>query len=154
MVASQLVSRVHERVGERTLQLGGFVLMTALLTLFAVLNGEMGPWTIRITMFFIGFGSGNVQLPNQAMAFDEVTSADTGQASGLYNTSRRFGSAIGVAVLSSVLATSHTRAGAEAGFTASYVAAVLLTAGGLWVAVQALRTGGRRRLGKQPMQAA
>lgn len=146
MVASQIVSRLHVRLGERTLQLGGFILLTALILLLALASRAMGPWALRWVMFGIGLGSGHVQMPNQAMAFDEVQRADTGHASGLYNTSRRLGSAIGVAILASALATSHAAGGAESGFTAAFAAASALTALGTVVAVQALRDRGHRPL--------
>jgi hypothetical protein len=45
-----------------------------------------------------------VQLPNQTVAFAQVSGRETGHASSLYNANRRFGAAIGVATLSSILA--------------------------------------------------
>jgi EmrB/QacA subfamily drug resistance transporter len=146
MTSSQVVSRIHRRVGERRLQVLGFVLITSLTTLFALKGASMSPWTVRAVMWGIGYGNGHVQLPNQAMAFDEIDAEDTGHASGLYNTSRRFGSALGVAVLSSAIASSHTAQGVESGFSAAFLAAALLSAAGLLIALGAYRRTGARSL--------
>jgi EmrB/QacA subfamily drug resistance transporter len=141
--AAQIVSRVHARFGERKLQVGGFAMLTLLIVVFAASGKGMNLWAVRALMFGIGMGSGSVQLLNQAMAFDEIVPGDTGQASGLYNTSRRLGAAVGVALLSSVLASSHAADGTESGFSAAYVAAAVLSGLGLMVAVRAWRSGGR-----------
>ncbi len=65
-------------------------------------GGEL--WVFRALMLLTGFSMISVQLPNQTVAFAQVTHAETGHASSLYNANRRFGAAIGVATLSSILA--------------------------------------------------
>jgi hypothetical protein len=42
-------------------------------------------------------------VPTQAASFAKISPADTGRASTLFNTGRQLGSAVGVAVLSTVL---------------------------------------------------
>jgi EmrB/QacA subfamily drug resistance transporter len=146
-VVSQIVSRIHGRFGERRLQLGGFALLTSLIVVFAIAGHGMSLWAVRALMFGVGIGSGSVQLLNQAMAFDGVGPADTGRASGLYNMSRRLGGATGVALLGSLLASTHTTGGAESGFSAAYVAGAVLAGTGLICALRASRTGGRLSTG-------
>ena len=141
--ASQIVSRIHGRFGERRLQLVGFAVLTSLIFVFALSGSAMNLWTVRALMFGIGLGSGSVQLLNQAMAFEAIGPKDTGQASGLYNTSRRLGGAIGVALLGTLLAVSHTRTGTDSGFRLAYAAATALAATGFAYALQAFRASGR-----------
>jgi EmrB/QacA subfamily drug resistance transporter len=104
LIGSQLVSRAYPRLGPRRLVLAGCAGLTAVAWLLAVVAHGGALWWFRLLMLLTGFSMISVQLPNQTVAFAQVTSRETGHASSLYNANRRFGAAIGVAALSSILA--------------------------------------------------
>jgi MFS family permease len=54
-------------------------------------------------MFFLGFAIAHVFSPTQAAAFATVSTAATGRGSTLFNTARQVGSALGVAILTTVI---------------------------------------------------
>ena len=60
-------------------------------------------WLIRGVMFLLGLMMAQIFVPSQAASFAKISPADTGRASTLFNTGRQVGSAVGVAVLSTVL---------------------------------------------------
>ena len=60
-------------------------------------------WLIRGIMFLLGLMMAQIFVPTQAASFAKISLADTGRASTLFNTGRQVGSAVGVAVLSTVL---------------------------------------------------
>ena len=62
-----------------------------------------GRWLIRGIMFLLGLMMAQIFVPTQAASFAQISAADTGRASTLFNTGRQVGSAVGVAVLSTVL---------------------------------------------------
>ena len=87
--------------------------------------------------FVLGLGMAHIFIPSQTAAFATISHERSGGASTLFNVQRQVGSAIGVAVLSSVLAAigpvTVTPAGAVPNFTAYHwgfaVAAVMALAG-------------------------
>ena len=60
-------------------------------------------WLIRGLMFVLGWMMAQVMVPNQAASFAMITPESMGRASTFFNTMRQVGSAVGVAVLSTVL---------------------------------------------------
>jgi MFS family permease len=54
-------------------------------------------------MFLLGLMMGQVFVPTQAASFAQISPANTGRASTFFNTMRQVGSAVGVAILSTVL---------------------------------------------------
>jgi hypothetical protein len=68
----------------------------------------------------------HVFVPSQAAAFSTISQASTGRASTLFNANRQLGSAVGVALLSTILATvglvRHTAGGAVANLAAYHLA--------------------------------
>jgi hypothetical protein len=60
---------------------------------------------MRLLMFVLGYSMAHVFVPSQAAAFSTISRASTGRASTLFNANRQLGSAVGVALLSTILAT-------------------------------------------------
>jgi hypothetical protein len=60
-------------------------------------------WLIRGIMFLLGLMVAQIFVPSQAASFARISPTDMGRASTLFNTGRQVGSAIGVAILSTVL---------------------------------------------------
>jgi MFS family permease len=136
MSVSQLSGRLYPTVGPRRLMVGGLIGLSLLLIALSRIDLSTSLWTIRVLMFFMGASMSFVFIPLQASAFARIPSADTGRASAIYNTQRQMASALGVAVLATVLAASLpavSEAG-RAGFADDQVAAfhkVFLVAAGI-----------------------
>jgi len=104
LVSSQLVARLYPSVGPRRLMAAGLVGVGTSMTLLCLVRLDSSPWLVRSLMFLIGVGMAYVFLPAQAAGFATISHASTGQASTLSNVQRQLGAALGVALLSSVLA--------------------------------------------------
>jgi EmrB/QacA subfamily drug resistance transporter len=110
LVSSQLVGRLYPRIGPRRLMSGGLIGVTIATCLLALqLNGNL--WLFRIVMFFVGVGWAYVVISLNAGAFAQVSPRDTGRASALFNAQRQLASAVGVAVLATVIGTQSGAAG-------------------------------------------
>lgn len=131
MIASQVASRLYPVVGPRRMLLAAVLTVSALLLGLALLPPGVDLWVVQLVMFAVGLAMGHVFIPTQAAAFAAVSPAATANASTLYNSQRQIGSALGVAVVSSVLAAVGTPVpgtGAEPDFSAyhwGFVAAAL-----------------------------
>jgi hypothetical protein len=79
-------------------------------------------WLLRAILFVMGFGVAAVFLPSQAAGFATIGAHRTSVAATIFNAQRMIGGAIGVALLTAVIAALHpvrTVAGrAEANMTA------------------------------------
>jgi EmrB/QacA subfamily drug resistance transporter len=102
LVTSQLVGRIYPRVGPRRLLAGGLFWVSACTVLLAtVMDRDL--WVIRGVMFAVGAGWSCVVIAMQAGAFAQISSRDSGRASSLYSAQRQLASALGVAVLATVV---------------------------------------------------
>jgi EmrB/QacA subfamily drug resistance transporter len=103
-ISSQIVARLFPRVGPRRLMAGGFVGLAAVTVVLANAGLSTSLWEVRGLCFFLGISVSFIMLPNQASAFAQISPAQTGHASAIYNTLQRSLGSLGVAVLSVVLA--------------------------------------------------
>ena len=76
-----------------------------LLCLAFVMSSTIPPVLPVLLMLLLGFGQAHTFMPTQAAAFDTVAPEHTGAATALYNATRQVGSAVGVAVAATVIAT-------------------------------------------------
>jgi hypothetical protein len=100
-------------------------------------------------MLVTGAGFGLVFSPLNADALNRLPDSMRGQASGITQTFRNFGSAIGMAVMGTIIASATALTGAagvddfvDAMKTAWYVGAGMLAAG--WVICQLFMPGGKQ----------
>jgi EmrB/QacA subfamily drug resistance transporter len=132
MIGAQLASRIfYPRFGPRRLVSIALVGVAVAMSLMTLVGFSTSFWWIRILMFLMGLGMSQVFISSQAAAFATVSHAETGQASSLFNSQRQLGSAVGVAMLATVLAavgTTHTVSGLTQPNLASYHAAFLTAA--------------------------
>jgi predicted MFS family arabinose efflux permease len=147
VVGSMIASRLTARRGAKPLLVVGMALQAAGLLLFSRVSAGGGYLSdVLVPSLLVAAGLGASFVPVTITAMAGVARAETGLASGLVNTSRQMGGALGLAVLATV-ATARTDAlggqGAAA-FTAGYQRAFELGAGfavaGLLVALFVLRT--------------
>ena len=83
-------------------------------------------------MFTMGLSMAQVIVSSQAASFATVSPADTGYASSLFNSQRQLGSALGVALVTTVIAAvgaTHLVAGHTVANLAAYHAAFLTASG-------------------------
>lgn len=132
IVSTQIVARLYPRFGPRRLMAGGLTWVAIDIALLSLIDLDSNPWLVRGLMFGIGVGMAYIFLPNQAASLATISSADTGRASTLSSVQRQLGSAVGVAILSGVLAAigplTVTATGATGPNLAAYRAAFLAAA--------------------------
>jgi MFS family permease len=61
-------------------------------------------WLVRLIMLGLGMGTSFVFISAQAASMATVTKAQTGRASSIFNAGKQLGGAVGVALLTTVLA--------------------------------------------------
>ena len=110
----------------------GLVGVAAAMVLMTQVGFDTNLWWMRVLMFAMGLSMAPVIVSSQAASFATVSNADTGYASSLFNSQRQLGSAVGVALLATVMAavgTTHVVEGHVAADLAGYHAAFLVAAG-------------------------
>jgi EmrB/QacA subfamily drug resistance transporter len=99
MTGSQLGSRVlYGRLGPRLHLTVGVAGSSLFIALLSTLGAHSSIWHAWLIMYLMGFAVGQVFVATQAAAFATISPADSGRAATLFNTGRRLGGAVGVAV--------------------------------------------------------
>jgi MFS family permease len=133
LAATQLVAKVYPRIGPRRLMIFGMVWVSCAITGLSFIGTDTSDWVVRLVMFLLGNGMACIFLPNQAASLVTVPRELTGRATMFMSVQRQVGAALGVALLSSVLAavgtTQADSAGAESPHLLAYRSAFLLAAG-------------------------
>ncbi len=162
MVGSQVVSRVlYPRFGPRRLLTGGLLAIAVSMVLFTQIGPATSEWLIRLDMLFLGYGVSHIFMVSQASSFTTIGATRTSDASAVFNACRQLGGAVGVALVTTVMAEGPTRhvgstvvpaLGAyRYGFVASAIVAVLGAAIALTVSdVDAAPTMVRRARSSAP----
>ena len=133
MVGAQLASRFfYPPIGPRRLVASGLVGVSVSIGLMSLIGFGTDLWWMRLLMFTMGISMAQVFISSQAASFATISRADTGHASSLFNSERQLGGAVGVALLTTVLAligTTHVVGGHLAANLWAYHAAFLAAAG-------------------------
>jgi EmrB/QacA subfamily drug resistance transporter len=144
-VAAQLVTRV----GVKPVLVTGMATLTAGLVYFTQVSvggtylGDLLPGFL-----LIGVGLGFSFVPISIAALAGIQPAEAGLASGLLNTSQQIGGALGIAALSTIATSQTENAVADGsalpvalvdGFTAAFVAGVIVAAVGVLAALTLIR---------------
>lgn len=150
--------RLTERLGRGILTVGCATLALGLASLIA-LTHVAGPdpsvWYVVVPLLIAGVGNGLTIAPNVAFTLAEVPPADNGAASGVLNTSQRVGSALGIAIVATVLFGSLKPAGGgheaiAAAFNHSFQLAMLANLGLVLLALVVIRAVPQRIAASQP----
>jgi EmrB/QacA subfamily drug resistance transporter len=135
MIGAQLVTRVlYWRFGPRRITAAGLIIVTTTMILMALVTITTSLWLIRVIMLGLGIGISLVFISAQAASMATITRAQTGRASSLFNAGKQIGGAIGVALLTTVLAAGpvrHTTSRGEpslAAFHYGFLAAAVVAA--------------------------
>ena len=103
-ITSQIVAHLFPRIGPRRLLAAGFCGLALTCAALADAGLRTSLWEIRGLCFALGVSVAFIMLPSQASAFAQISSAETGHASAIFNTLQRALSSLGVAFLATVLA--------------------------------------------------
>jgi EmrB/QacA subfamily drug resistance transporter len=143
MLGAQVASRLlYWRFGPRRLVAGGLIGMACSMGLMPLIGVDTSLWWMRVLMFTMGLSMAQVIVSSQAASFATISHADTGGASSLFNSGRQLGGALGVALVTTVLASvgathlvdGHTAANL-AGYHAAFVAGAALALVGAVIAL-------------------
>jgi EmrB/QacA subfamily drug resistance transporter len=144
MIGSQAVTRtLYPTLGPRRVMVGGLVLLAGSIGLMSLVGSGTNLWWMRTLVFLTGVGMSAVIVPSQAAGFATINAADTAAAATMYNGLRYLSGAIGVAVLTTVLAAigpTHVVDGHESPNLASYQIAFLVGAAVALLAVPVAST--------------
>jgi EmrB/QacA subfamily drug resistance transporter len=127
-LSSQVVARLYPRVGPRRLIAAGFLGLAVVNVVMSTAGTNTNLWLVRALMFAIGLAVSYIMLPMQAAAYSRISVTDTSHATAIFTTAQRSASALGVALLSVILA-SGARGQVRAPVSAFH--AVYLTSAGL-----------------------
>lgn len=104
VLGGQLVTRVlYPTFGPRRLTAAGLVLIAFSLALMGFVTADTSLWWVRLDLFALGLGVACVFIPAQAISMATITKADIGRASPVFNVGKQLGSAVGVALLSTIV---------------------------------------------------
>ena len=103
-LSSQVVGRLYPSAGPRRLIAAGFGGLVVVNVDLSTAGGSTSLWLIRGLMFAMGLAMSYVMLPIQAAAYARISSVDTGHATAIFTAVQRSAGAMGVALLSAVLA--------------------------------------------------
>ena len=133
MIGAQLASRFfYPRFGPRRLVAVALLGVAASISLMTQIGFGTDMWWMRLLMFTMGLAMAQVFISSQAASFATISHAEMGQASSLFNSERQLGSAVGVALVTTVLAavgTVHLVGAHVTANLAAYHAAFLVAAG-------------------------
>ncbi len=149
---STLAPRVVARFGARAVIVTAMTAMAAgMVALSGIAPGQSYAGPVLIGAVLTALGMGFSLVPSTIVAMQGVAGAQSGVASGLLNTSRLMGGALGLAVLSTIASgQTHGAVGISAaraltnGFDLAFTVAVGFAVVGVLVAAYALRPGSER----------
>ncbi len=107
IIASSQSNQLSQRLGRRVLVVGTALVTVGLVWTWLVLRGAtpatLTHWDLLLPLFLAGLGNGAFIAPNAQFIIATVDRADAGAASGVVATVQRVGSAVGIAIIGSVL---------------------------------------------------
>jgi predicted MFS family arabinose efflux permease len=104
IMVAPIAGKMSDRLGSRWLMTGGMTLVAASLLLFAQLQPDSSYWTLLPAMLLGGAGMAITMSPMTAAALSAVPVDKAGVGSGMLNTFRQVGGALGIAVMGAILA--------------------------------------------------
>ena len=102
-VTAQLTSRIYPRIGPRRMIAFGLFVVMLSSAAFLRVDEDTSLWWIRGIMLVRGIGMSFAMVSLQAATFATIVPSSMGRASSLFATNRQVASAVGVAVLATVL---------------------------------------------------
>jgi EmrB/QacA subfamily drug resistance transporter len=104
VVMAPIAGRLYDRIGGRALVTGGCLLMGgAMIWGGAILDHVAYAWLVP-GYVLLGVGIGMVMGPSNTDAMNSVSARERGEASGVIQTARQVGGAVGMAIMGTVVA--------------------------------------------------
>jgi EmrB/QacA subfamily drug resistance transporter len=107
IIASSQSNKLTQRLGRTVLLLGTSLVAVSLIWMWILLAttdpSELTNWKLLAPLLIGGLGNGAFIAPNAQFIVATVDRQDAGAASGVISTMQRIGSAVGIAVIGSVL---------------------------------------------------
>jgi EmrB/QacA subfamily drug resistance transporter len=104
ILIAPLAGRSSDRIGSRAPMTAGMLCLAASLVIFSRLGLDSGFWDIFPGLIVGGFGMALVMTPMTAAALGSVPVEKSGVGSGVLNTFRQVGGALGIAVMGAIVA--------------------------------------------------
>jgi predicted MFS family arabinose efflux permease len=127
-VTSRISAGLMERVGMRTLMVGGLTISTVGILMLTQLTVDSSYAAVLVPLLLFGTGNGLAFVPLTAAGLVNVEPRDAGAASGLVNVAQQVGGSVGLAVLVTVGA-AGTRHAHPTGSTPAEIAQHAFVAG-------------------------
>ncbi len=103
-VAAPLAGRVVDRIGPRWVMTFGMLCLTGALFLLSRIDASTTFWTLLPALLLGGVGMASTMSPMTAAALSAVPQEKAGVGSGMLNTFRQVGGALGIALIGAILA--------------------------------------------------
>jgi EmrB/QacA subfamily drug resistance transporter len=107
IIASARSNQLSQRLGRTVLVVGTALVVIGLAWLWLLLSrtdpAQLSHWDLLAPLFLAGLGNGAFIAPNAQFIIATVDRSEAGAASGVVSTMQRVGSAIGIAIIGSVL---------------------------------------------------
>jgi MFS family permease len=106
LLTAAVSDRVSARLGRTVLVLGCAMLaagLAAMLIVLQVTSPSPAGWQLAVPLAVAGLGNGLFIAPNIDFVLSAVPAREAGAASGVLNTGQRVGSAVGIAVIGTIL---------------------------------------------------
>ncbi|MFJ7367420.1 DHA2 family efflux MFS transporter permease subunit [Peribacillus frigoritolerans] len=103
MVASRMMPLTTKKLGIHQVIQMGLLSTIIIYTLISLVGPTANPWFLRALLFSVGVCLGHTVVAIQYSTFTNINSASMGMAATLFNVQNRIGSAMGVAILASIL---------------------------------------------------
>ncbi|MCU1543540.1 MAG: major facilitator transporter [Microbacteriaceae bacterium] len=139
IVGSSQSNRLTQRLGRGVLTIGATLLSVGLIAVFVLLltvdGVDLTNWMLLLPLLIAGLGNGLFIAPNAQFIVATVDRSEAGGASGVIGVMQRIGSAVGIAVVGSVLFSGIANANISApedvpqAFTDAAAGALALSAG-------------------------
>ena len=98
-----VAGKLSDRIGSRWLMGGGMLLISVSLLLFSMLDASSSFWDLFPALLVGGAGMATAMTPTTAAAMGSVPVDKAGVGSGVLNSSRQVGGALGIAVMGAIL---------------------------------------------------
>ncbi|MBB5153073.1 MDR family MFS transporter [Saccharopolyspora phatthalungensis] len=103
LLTTQVISRIYGRVGPKRLILAGFAVQIAIGLGLQLQGVDTSLWFLVALLAVQGVAMGLLMTPVQTATFARISGAAMGQASSMFNVSRQVATALGTAIVATVL---------------------------------------------------
>jgi DHA2 family integral membrane protein (MFS transporter) len=109
VIAAPRSAKMVQKFGARRVIPAGVFIATIAMVLIATLQVDAPIWYLVLLGFLFGFGLGNTIAPSTTRMTLATPPSRSGSGSAVQNTVRQVGAALGVAIISSIVATVYAR---------------------------------------------